>query len=94
MSQQIKITEEEFSEIKMFRTKFQELIIKLGNLQVEKIELDKLVSDFVDKEKNLKEEWNSLKKLEQGILDRLAQKYGQGGLNIEDGTFTPVNPIK
>ncbi|HQI45157.1 MAG TPA: hypothetical protein PLC59_03795 [Bacteroidales bacterium] len=92
MSQTIKITESEFSEIKMLQGKFQESIFKLGSLQVEKMELDRLVTDFVEKEKKLKEEWISLQKLEQGLLDKLIQKYGEGNLNMTDGTFTSTSP--
>ena len=92
MSQTIKITESEFSEIKMLQGKFQESIFKLGSLQVEKMELDRLVTVFVEKEKKLKEEWISLQKLEQGLLDKLVQKYGEGNLNMTDGTFTSTSP--
>jgi hypothetical protein len=56
------------------------------------MELDRLVTDFVEKEKKLKEEWISLQKLEQGLLDKLIQKYGEGNLNMTDGTFTSTSP--
>ncbi len=92
MSQPIKITEAEFSEIKMLQGKFQELIFKLGNLQVEKIELDRLVTTFVDNEKKLKDEWVTLQTLEQGILDKIVKTYGEGSLNMADGTFNPSSP--
>jgi len=92
MSQPTKITEAEFSEIKMLQGKFQELIFKMGNLQVEKMELDRLVTNFVDNEKKLKDEWGSLQKLEQGLLDKIIQKYGEGNLNMADGTFTSSAP--
>jgi len=86
----IKITESELAEIRMLQSKFQEGIFKLGNLQVEKMELDRMVGEFVDKEKTLKEEWISLQKLEQGILDTIVKVYGVGNLNMTDGTFTPI----
>lgn len=92
MSQPTKITEAEFSEIKMLQGKFQEMIYKMGNLQVEKMELDRLVTEFVEKEKRLKEEWQSLQKLEQGLLDKIIKTYGEGNLNMADGTFTPAAP--
>ena len=64
----------------------------MGNLQVEKMELDRLVTNFVDNEKKLKDEWGSLQKLEQGLLDKIIQKYGEGNLNMVDGTFTASAP--
>lgn len=92
MSQPIKITESELAEIRMLQSKFQESIFKLGNLQVEKMQLDAAVTDFVEKEKRLKEEWTSLQKLEQGLLDKIIKSYGEGNLNMNDGTFTPSTP--
>lgn len=90
MSELKKISADELSEVKLLQTKFQESIYKLGNLQIEKMELDRLVTDFVEKEKKLKEEWVSLQKLEQSILDKIVQKYGTGNLNPLDGTFIPT----
>jgi len=92
MNEAIKIEENELAEIKMLQSKFQESIYKLGNLQIEKMELDRLVSDFIEKEKKLKEEWGSLQKMEQSLLDKIVQKYGEGNLNMADGTFLPTNP--
>lgn len=86
----IKLPDNEIAEIKMLQNKFQENIYKLGNLQIEKMELDRLVNDFIEKEKKLKEEWASLQKLEQSLLDKIIKTYGEGNLNMSDGTFIPV----
>jgi len=91
MSDIKKLTEAEFAEIKLLQTKFQESIYKLGNLQIEKMELDRLVTEFVEKEKKLKEEWNGLQKMEQSLLDKIIQKYGEVNLNMADGTITSTN---
>lgn len=83
-----KITEEELAEVKMLMSKFNESRYKFGDLQIEKMELDRLVSEFVEKEARLKEEWQSLQKLEKSLLDKIVQKYGEGSLNMTDGTLT------
>ena len=90
--QPVKITDAEFSEIKMLQRKFEETTFKLGLLQVEKMELDQRVNDFVEKEKQLKEEWFSIKKLDQSLHDKIVETYGVGGLNMANGTFTPAEP--
>jgi predicted nuclease with TOPRIM domain len=87
MSQPTKLTDAEFSEIKLLQGKFQEITIKLGTLQIEKMNLDQMVNEFVEKEKRLKEEWLSLKKLDQSLHDRIVDTYGEGGINMTDGTF-------
>ena len=54
--------------------------------------MDRLVTNFVENETKLKEEWVSLQKVEEGILDKIVQKYGEGNLNMVDGTFTASAP--
>jgi len=92
MSQPTKITEAEFSEVKLLQDKFQELHGRFGNLGVEKMELDRLVTEFVEKETKLKEEWRALQKLEGILLDKIIKTYGEGNLNMTDGTFTSALP--
>ena len=84
-----KITEAELAEIKMLQAKFQETIFKLGNLQIEKMELDRLLTDFIAKEKQSKEDWINLQKMERDLLDKIVKTYGEGNLNMNDGTFAP-----
>lgn len=87
-----KITESELAELRMLGGKFQDTVMELGKLGVEKMELDQLVADFVQKEKNLKEQWVNLQKMEKELMDNIIQKYGEGNLNINDGSFTPTVP--
>jgi hypothetical protein len=88
--QPIKITEAEYSDIKTLNVKFQEMVVKLGSLQVEKMDLDQIITDFVEREKKLKDEWISLKKMDMGLRDKLVTAYGEGSLNMSDGIFTPI----
>lgn len=90
MSTQIQIKQEELSQIKQLQSKFQSSIMKMGQLQVEKMELDKAVNDFLENEKKLKEEWISLQKEEQAILDNIIKTYGEGSLDMTNGTFIPT----
>ena len=85
-----KIDNDSLAEIRMLQTKFQESVFKLGNLQIEKMSLDQAVNDFVEKEKKLKEEWISLQKLERSFYDKIVKTYGEGHLNLNDGTFSPT----
>jgi hypothetical protein len=89
-NENIKISEAELAEVKMLQSKFQAMVFKFGELQIEKMELDRMVSEFVAKEKGLKEGWQNLQKLEQDLIDTIIKKYGEGNLNMNDGTFTPT----
>jgi hypothetical protein len=56
------------------------------------MELDRLVTEFVEKEKQLKAEWQKLQKSEQDLIDKIIQKYGEVKLNMTDGTFESTAP--
>jgi len=92
MSEAIKMNENFLAEIKMLQGKYNESIYKMGTLHVEKMELDRMVSEFVEKEKKINDEWSSIQKLEQSLLNKIIQQYGEGNLNLVDGTFIPSNP--
>lgn len=94
MSQPIKITEAEFSEIRTLQSKFQDIVLKMGYLGLEKIDLDRVVNEFVEKEGKIKEELSAFQKAENTLLDKLIKTYGEGNLNMADGTFTPTSPPK
>jgi len=91
MSEIIKISSEEQAEIKMLQNKLSKKIFEFGNLGIEKIELDRRVQDFIERDKKLREEWEGLQRLEQEFVNKLIKKYGEGDLNIEAGTFSPTN---
>lgn len=86
----IKIKDTELEEIKTLQTKFQTLHRKFGDIGIEKLQLDALIADFIEREKKVKEEWSALQKSEQELLDRFVRTYGTGNLNMTDGTFTSV----
>ena len=89
MSDPIKISNDELAEIKMLQNKISKKLFELGNLGAEKIEIDRMVQSFVEKDKKLREEWIGLQKLEQEFVDKLIKKYGEGDLDLQEGTYSP-----
>jgi len=89
MSDPIKISNDELAEIKMLQNKISKKLFELGNLGAEKIEIDRMVQAFVEKDKKLREEWIGLQKLEQEFVDKLIKKYGEGDLDLQEGTYSP-----
>jgi len=61
MPDTLKFTDDEVNEIRFLQNKFQEKLLKFGQIQLETIELE----------------------------DKLTNKYGEGSLNLKEGTFTP-----
>jgi hypothetical protein len=88
MSQSIQFSTEEMAEINLLRTKFQEKMFQFGELYLHRMELDRAVRDLVDKEKKAQEEYINLQKMESELLDKIVKKYGEGNLDLTNGTFT------
>jgi len=90
MSDPIKISEAEMAEINLLRNKISQKIFEFGNLGIEKIEIDRAVQSFVEKDKKLREEWDGLQRMEREFVDKLIKHYGEGDLDLKEGTFTPT----
>ena len=91
MSEVTKFTEQEMQEIAIVQSKYQQKIFELGQIQLEEIELEQNKKDIVDRRAAIVNEWKDIQKLEESLLNNLATKYGDGSLNLKDGTFKP-NP--
>jgi TolA-binding protein len=76
-----KLTESEILQIKELQEQQDSLITSFGQLeyQIQLLEIQK---------KKLIEDLEKLRKKEKDIAQELTQKYGNGTINIEEGTFT------
>lgn len=87
---EIKFSEHEMAEIKLLQSKFQEKIGDFGRFKIERLQILKLVQDLETREAKAEEEYLNLQRMETSLLDKLTAKYGEGSLNLEDGTFIPI----
>ena len=90
MAETIKFTDEELTEIRFIQNKFQDKLIKFGQIHLEMIELEERVSTLKTEQARLKNEYVLLQRSEQELMEKLTKKYDDGSLNIKDGTFTPT----
>jgi hypothetical protein len=93
MSNPIKFTQEELAEIRMFQGKVQEKVFEFGQFRIERMHLLRLVKELEDREAKAEEDYGQLQGMETTLLEKLTQKYGEGQLNLADGTFLPVSPV-
>jgi|LakMenEpi03Aug12_release.lakeMendotaPanAssembly.Ray.scaffolds.fasta_scaffold75882_5 hypothetical protein len=89
MPETLKFTDDEVNEIRFLQNKFQEKLIKFGQIQLETIELEDRLSLLKNEQNRLRTEYISLQRTEQDLMDKLTNKYGEGSLNLKEGTFTP-----
>lgn len=76
--QQTKVTEEELQQITKFQESIQEITIKLGQLALKKLNLDK-------EEEYLEMEYEKLLQEEKQLGDDLKEKYGEAQINLKTG---------
>jgi hypothetical protein len=74
---------EELNELKELRNSINELSLQFGQLSINKIKIE-------ETELKLKDELSLLEKKETKIAKNLSDKYGDGSINLESGTFIPL----
>ena len=79
-----KFTQEEINSLKSFQLRMEQVVNQLGRVHLSKIKLD-------EQENLLKNEIKNIEKAEQELAQTLTNKYGKGSLDIETGTFTPID---
>ena len=75
-------SQDEISQLKNLRNKINELSLQFGQLTINKIKLE-------ETENKLKKQLNSLEEEESQIAKKLSDKYGDGSIDLNSGTFTP-----
>lgn len=90
MSDVIKFTESEMQSIAKLQTEYQQHIYVLGQIDLEKTDLEQQLEDINNKRSQVYEDWKKTQKEEADLINSLSQKYGDGSLNLKDGTFKPI----
>tara|TARA_R110001599_G_scaffold204223_1_gene401468 strand:- start:61 stop:366 length:306 start_codon:yes stop_codon:yes gene_type:complete len=68
--------------LRSHQSKTDQLIIQLGQISLQKYQLDQT-------EQNLKQEINKLREEEQKMATEFTSRYGKGTLDLGSGAFTP-----
>ena len=76
-------TKQELNELKNLRDRIDEISFQFGQLSIQKIKLE-------EQEDNLKNKLKNLEKEETIIAKKLTSKYGKGSIDLETGTFAPL----
>ena len=76
-------TKQELNELKNLRDKINEMSFQFGQLAIQKIKLE-------EQESTLKNKLKSIEKEETTIAKKLTDKYGKGSIDLETGTFAPL----
>jgi hypothetical protein len=90
MSDVIKFTDEEMVSIAKLQNDYQQSIYMLGQIDLEKTDLEQQLKDLNTRRNEIFENWKKTQQDENNLLSTLSQKYGDGSLSLKDGTFKPI----
>ena len=90
MSDVIKFTDEEMVSIAKLQNDYQQSIYMLGQIDLEKTDLEQQLKDLNTRRNEIFENWKKTQQDENNLLSTLSQKYGYGSLSLKDGTFKPI----
>jgi len=92
MSEQVKMTEGELTEVRTLQDKYQQNIFQLGQNVLRRLEAEEAVRSTEEGEGKLYEEFKKLRQTENTLIESLLKKYGEGSLDLKAGVFTADNP--
>lgn len=81
------LTTEELEKLKQLDSISRNITFEYGNIAISQKMLDKRLRNVDDSLEALSEKQNELAR-------ELEEKYGPGSVNIQEGTFTPINSTK
>jgi len=83
-----KLDKEHLDEIQSLRDEFATNSNTMGSLHMEQLALEQRVEFLKQEQQRCFAAFESLRKQESELLDKMRKRYGDGQINIADGTFT------
>ena len=89
MADAVKFTEEEMKQIKEIQSSYLGIQQAFGQVHVNGIRLEQQIESNDKAIGQLREKFKEVQDKEQKFIEELNEKYGDGSLDLESGTFTP-----
>jgi len=86
-----KLDKEHLEQIQTLQQGYTENSNILGNIAIERYALQQRLAQIETEEQSKLQEIESLKQQESDLIIKLRERYGEGEINIQDGTFTEIN---
>jgi chromosome segregation ATPase len=83
-----KLDKEHLEEIQSLREQFASISNILGSISIEEFSLQRQLEHVRSEQERFMQQYYELQEKEQQSIDKLRTHYGDGQINIADGTFT------
>jgi len=84
-----KLDMEHLDEIQTLRDEFAKNTNILGNIAIERHVTEMRLKTIDSEEQRYLDQFENLQKQESTLLEKMRERYGEGQINIAEGTFTP-----
>jgi tRNA uridine 5-carbamoylmethylation protein Kti12 len=84
-----KLDKEHLEEIQSIREQFAQNANILGNIAIETHFLEKQLEQIKQEHSKYIQDFERLQQQESELVEKMRARYGEGQINIADGTFTP-----
>ena len=86
MSENIKkITPEELENVQKVRSEYQEITVRLGQIQVQRMQISNQLELLNKTEEDLGKQWVDTTEKERKAISDLQEKYGKVNINLDSG---------
>ena len=86
-----KIETVDMNSLSQLQTKYGELTNTLGLITADEYSVTQQLNQIENEKTKMFEQLNSLRQEEIKLMDSLKEKYGDGQINLEEGTFTSIS---
>ena len=87
--EQIKIEEKDLKELQNLNEEKSKLTIDFGRLKTDMILVDAKMKELSKMEDDMVSKFKGNETKAKKMMEKFNKKYGDGSININDGTFTP-----
>ena len=84
-----KLDKQHVDAIQVIRKAFADNAQALGNVALERFYHERVIRGLEEQEQKLYSEFDSLQQQEAELIETMRDRYGDGQINLADGTFTP-----
>ena len=84
-----KLDKEHLDAIQKLQSEFAQNANALGSISLEQIAIQRRLDYLNSEQQRVYSDFEALRQQEQELLEKMRERYGDGQINIADGTFIP-----
>jgi len=88
-----KLDKQDLEELKTLQESYQHVTSKIANSSIEESLLSDQLNIVTNEKEIYLEKFKTLQQKESKLIETLKDKYGDGEINIEHGTFNPAETV-